>query len=153
MKATARVNDIRRSGGDLHELGPSKLQERGIGLGCTGPGQQSFSGTRWTIQQNALGRSDAKCFKAMLHRTETVSQKLSGQSISTESISTLPQRTRDMQELCNLYLVCDWQHNGLYKLLYLLVKTADVTVVLRGLLIHLHGLHARVVLGWQCVQD
>lgn len=135
---------------DLHELGASELQERGISLGCTGPGQQSFSGTRWTIQQNTLGWSNAKCFEAILHRTETMNQDFSGQISYTQYPN---KQAHDKEEFGKQYLVCDWQNNSLYKLLYLLVKAANVTVVLCGLLIHLHGLNARVVLGWQCVQD
>ena len=49
--------------------------------------------------------------------------------------------------------MCHREHNCLHQLLYLLVEATNVTVVLCGLLIHLHGLDSGVILCWQRVQD
>lgn len=44
-------------------------------------------------------------------------------------------------------------NNGLDKLFDLLVETADVSVLLCRLLVHLHSLDSAVVFGWQGVED
>lgn len=51
------------------------------------------------------------------------------------------------------HLVGDGKDYGFHQLLDLLVQAADVAVVLRRLLVHLHRLHARIVLRWERIQD
>jgi hypothetical protein len=43
--------------------------------------------------------------------------------------------------------------DSLYQLFNLLVQASDIGVLLRRLLVDLHGLHAAVILGGQRVQD
>lgn len=50
-------------------------------------------------------------------------------------------------------LMGDREHNGFHQLLYLLIEASNVTVVLCGLLINLHGFHPGVILCRQGVQD
>ena len=45
------------------------------------------------------------------------------------------------------------QHDGLHQLLDLLLKSSNIAVVLRWLLVNLHRLHTRIILGRQRVQD
>ncbi|MPC22113.1 hypothetical protein E2C01_015121 [Portunus trituberculatus] len=45
------------------------------------------------------------------------------------------------------------EHHCLNQLLNLLIQSSNVAVLLCGSLVHLHGLHPRVVLSWQCLQD
>mmetsp|Transcript_7696 Transcript_7696/g.26505 ORF Transcript_7696/g.26505 Transcript_7696/m.26505 type:complete len:458 (+) Transcript_7696:35-1408(+) len=55
-------------------------------------------------------------------------------------------------QVLKVLLVRHGQHDGLHQLPDLLVQASDVRVVLRGLLVHLHHLDPRVVLGRQGVQ-
>ena len=52
----------------LHELRSRELEEDGIGLVGTGPGQQGLAGTGRSVKEDALGRADADGIEHVLVR-------------------------------------------------------------------------------------